>query len=550
MARLRHTRGQTSAELLGALLLVAVIIAAIVTAGVPDKVACKVSETVQKIAGDERGACGDGQEQTAQDVDNLRDEEGGGAPPPPFEGGDIDDNPQTPPDADGDGVSDGDEARNNTNPNNPDTDGDGLSDFDEQRLGGDPRSNDGDGDGLTDTEEAEFGTDPSKRDSDGDGLSDGEELDRDTDPTNGDTDGDGDNDGQDDDPLTYDGSFGDALAGALCGSATALWCPGENDPSRATPEYVFGEIITGIFAVGDVRDAIGALLNGDLAEAGLSVLGIVPVAGDAIKVGRKVRDVINKFPGQRKELLGLLFDLFPDGALRREALDAATDGGYSALRNSGLSDDAVEQLARKGNDLRRLADNARIGRRKLDPTEAQNIENEVNRRWPAHRRAEAYGVETALAELRRDPNIEILYDGRPRPGTPIHGPDIVAIDKRTGRPIIVEAKGTQGGRPLSGRSIQSTAANQRVTQTSPDWLRNNPRRYLDALRNSPNPNDRRTAEVLESIIGDRKAGYDVRIVNSRPSGRGGYGSGLDDAVDNIRQGGQVGDVNIIDVERP
>jgi hypothetical protein len=35
-----------------------------------------------------------------------------------------------------------------------------------------------------------------------------------------------------------------------------------------------------------------------------------------------------------------------------------------------------------------------------------------------------------------------------------------------------------------------------VTQTSPQWLRDNPNRYLNALRNSPNANDRRTADLL------------------------------------------------------
>ena len=40
------------------------------------------------------------------------------------------------------------------------------------------------------------------------------------------------------------------------------------------------------------------------------------------------------------------------------------------------------------------------------------------------------------------------------------------------------------------------------------------------------------------------------IVNSRPSGKGGYGSGLDDASEAIKKSGQVKDLRIIDVQRP
>jgi hypothetical protein len=88
-----------------------------------------------------------------------------------------------------------------------------------------------------------------------------------------------------------------------------------------------------------------------------------------------------------------------------------------------------------------------------------------------------------------------------------------------------------------------------VTQTSRQWLRDNPNRYLNALRNSPNANDRRTADLLQGIV-RRGDPYDVKIYNSRPSGQGGYGSGVDGAVDDIRAGGQVQDVEIVDVQRP
>jgi outer membrane protein OmpA-like peptidoglycan-associated protein len=99
------------------------------------------------------------------------------------------------PDSDGDGLSDGDEVKvYHTNPLNPDTDGDGLPDGEEVfKYHTDPGKYDTDGDGLSDYEELfRYHTDPLKQDSDGDGLSDGEEvLKYHTDPLKADTDGDG-----------------------------------------------------------------------------------------------------------------------------------------------------------------------------------------------------------------------------------------------------------------------------------------------------------------------------------------------------------------------
>ncbi|HET7690442.1 MAG TPA: hypothetical protein VFK41_08690 [Nocardioidaceae bacterium] len=108
-------------------------------------------------------------------------------------------------DTDGDGLTDGSEINSyGTDPLDSDTDDGGVPDGAEVFRGTDPLNasddvptlNDADGDGLTDTEEAQLGTDPNKADTDGDGLTDGAEVNtHGTDPLDSDTDNGGVGDG-------------------------------------------------------------------------------------------------------------------------------------------------------------------------------------------------------------------------------------------------------------------------------------------------------------------------------------------------------------------
>ncbi|MBN1330997.1 MAG: hypothetical protein JXA54_16110 [Candidatus Heimdallarchaeota archaeon] len=116
------------------------------------------------------------------------------------------------PDADGDGLKDGDEVKiydtnpldpdcdddglNDylevsvyfTDPSNPDTDGDGMNDYWEATYNTDPLVDDADvdydGDDLTNYEEYQLNTDPQKIDTDGDGMWDGWEVENGLNPTN------------------------------------------------------------------------------------------------------------------------------------------------------------------------------------------------------------------------------------------------------------------------------------------------------------------------------------------------------------------------------
>jgi thiol-disulfide isomerase/thioredoxin len=85
-------------------------------------------------------------------------------------------------DADGDGVTNGEEEELGTDPEQSDSDGDGLSDGEEVENGSDPLDDDSDDDGLTDGEEADLGTDANNSDSDGDSYPDALEVEMGSDP--------------------------------------------------------------------------------------------------------------------------------------------------------------------------------------------------------------------------------------------------------------------------------------------------------------------------------------------------------------------------------
>ena len=411
MPRLRSHAGQTAAEYLGGLLLVAVIVAAIVGSGVPGKLSCAAHHAIGQLTGNDAEICG-------------------GTVVGPND-------PTTDPaaDSDGDGISDADEGNRRTDPNNSDTDGDGVADG----------------------EELDLGLAPTTADSDGDGLSDGRELELDTDPLVADTDGDGKPDGSDKDPFAYNGDLGDVVKGFGCNEWTLGPCPDADDSVRTSKEYVLGQLLVGFLSINDARELASAILKGQPGAAAMAALGFIPGAGDAIAMGNKIKKLIKRFPERRGELIGILDDLLP-GPIKRKALDIATDGGYSAMRRNGTSEETVERLLRRGTDVKRLASQARLTDRSYDAVRNAELKTRVTDPvWAGRKPQEAWGVESALMELEKTPGMRILYDGRPGKGKPPNGPDIVAFNENTGRIVIVEAKG--GSRAFGERTLRSTAGN-------------------------------------------------------------------------------------------
>jgi hypothetical protein len=264
-------------------------------------------------------------------------------------------------DTDGDGLNDCDEVsgvlsgfqkRYTSDPTKPDTDGDGLTDSEEvgsrtsyADLGGlfgflapvlptgtalydvlsDPRLADTDGDGLTDPAELDLETTAMSRDSDVDGLIDGHEVDQiNTDPLVRDTDGDSFDDGYEDahrsdqglDPLhrdvkvskwTYARDFAQGFVfGDLWRKDTLAWLAGQLASDATSFVPVYGWISGAVVAV---RDTIGSAIRADWVGSGLSALGAVPYAGDAVAIPGKAAKFVLRNADKTDEVLAFVAKL-------------------------------------------------------------------------------------------------------------------------------------------------------------------------------------------------------------------------------------------------
>jgi hypothetical protein len=56
-----------------------------------------------------------------------------------------------------------------------------------------------------------------------------------------------------------------------------------DDLNHANPYFISGQLASGYFAVGDIRDTAGAIYNGQGETAILNMMALIPLVGDAEK---------------------------------------------------------------------------------------------------------------------------------------------------------------------------------------------------------------------------------------------------------------------------
>lgn len=306
-------------------------------------------------------------------------------------------------DSDDDGLTDGEEAgassttkdgeheyAGNSDPGRPDTDGDGLSDAIETGdiaaadsattvvyIVSDPRVADTDGDEVGDGDEFFLDMDPLETDTDSDGLVDGEELDFGSDPAlaNPDDDSYGDLEEYQNgtNPSSYDLSTSERVeagkAGLKYGDCDECALDsGLKIEQLESVEYLAGHFASTVAVYGDVRDVALNVWSGNFLDAGVSAVGLVPVAGDGGKTlailtkfarrgdraERAVREVTEQLPLsvaiKRKILAGL-----PSRAGRLPVELAGGPKNYVVYKG-------VDYVGITTNFDRRLAQHARAGR--------------------------------------------------------------------------------------------------------------------------------------------------------------------------------------------
>ena len=487
-------------------------------------------------------------------------------------------------DTDGDGLPDaveraglltGTGVRIPTDPGNPDTDGDGDADgWEAGKLAAsswgsyyaivsNPASTDSDRDGLTDAEEKELGTHPYVADTDGDGLDDLVELNADFDPNDANADGDHRSDRDEwlkgSDPFYKDLNGWDyaraVLAGFVLGDAGRSWVDlGWID--RETLEsfaYVSGWLASGYVGVGDVRDTTAALARADLGDAFLNALGLVPMLGDAAKTVKVVAQWVSWLQEAAKPIARWIVRQFGENEALTVALLRLV--GYSDELELYLSREERVELARSRNDLgeitRFLRSGARLEKGSLSGAQWEAVMARAAQ-WPAGARAQAIAVETAV-ELLKDTH-EFLYIGRRGQwielldGTRRQlevGPDLVAVDRRTGRLVVVEAKGISGALSVNKRRLTSVVRGVNLVQPSFRWLSINAERYLDPLANAADPKLREAARRLE-LVADGLDTFDAVVVASGRSTR--WGGDLDKVLKDLSV--NTSSVRLIKIDHP
>lgn len=267
------------------------------------------------------------------------------------------------PDSDGDGLTDGQEAGASTDsaayavfsdPQKTDTDGDGLTDAEEADVSLDAFNADSDGDGLTDAEEVDqFGTAPDEIDTDGDGFDDAYELanreSRGLDPLRAD---------ERISASTYAWDFAQgAVLGELAPGDSLPWLAGNLASGASSFVPGVGWVVGG---AADVRDTVGAAIHSDWVGAGFSVIGLVPVGGDATAIPAKVAKFVARHPELAPSVGAAIVGLaWVPSHIKASALKAIAPADWDYLRAHGVSEASLLRLQQGRSSISTVATSAK-----------------------------------------------------------------------------------------------------------------------------------------------------------------------------------------------
>ena len=201
---------------------------------------------------------------------------------------------------------------------------------------------------LNDPDEAEFGTSPLNDDCDDDELFDGYELEIGTDPLVSDTDYDGfddkvENNDPDHDPLVYEKRYSTLEIGRelVIGAALGEWGADDHD----NVYYLAGWMLSGLHPVGDVRDIAASIWNGDGLGMLLNALALIPLGGDALKVGETISTFSAKHPHMLFTVAGFVTKHVDDSI---DTLKYVYDDDFlKRLNSKGFSDDVIVTLSKQ-----------------------------------------------------------------------------------------------------------------------------------------------------------------------------------------------------------
>lgn len=275
-----------------------------------------------------------------------------------------------------------------------------------------------------------------------------------------------------------------------------------------------GWLASGLVGLGDVRDAIASLLRLDAVDTILSVLGIVPILGDAVS-GTKVAKWLKKVATTPARITAGVW-ISKHFADHPEVLRASS----KALGWTGeidLPENEVWELMRNGSDLKRMSEIAArtpgkftLKTHRLSGEQMDKVTNGAEGiLWrKTDNKHERYAVEAAEVYFRDVLGYDVLYTQRNTrfstggKGTAEtkHGPDIVAVNKK-GETVLLNDKGS------SKPGTMQVRGGKLGNQPAPSWLKNRDPKggglkssCVDQLRKSPDPKHQDAADRLEAAL--------------------------------------------------